>query len=66
MINCIPIADLKEHIQESTCTCNPIVFFENGEMIVVHYAFDGRHTIEEVNEILGNPQQTNKWAVVKA
>jgi hypothetical protein len=52
MINVLPLNDLKEHEEKSTCHCNPKVIFENGEMIIVHNSYDGREIIEEVNEIL--------------
>ena len=47
MTNILPINDLKEHIEDSTCECLPNVVFENGEMIVIHNSFDGREIIEE-------------------
>lgn len=47
------------------CTCCPNIIFENGEMIVIHMAFDGRHLVEEVNEILNNPQKQKQWEIVK-
>lgn len=51
-IHIYPLDDLKEHVLESTCDCQPTVSVENGELIVCHNAFDGRELIEEVNEIL--------------
>jgi len=51
-IHIYPLDDLKEHVLESTCECQPTVIIENGELIVCHNAFDGRELIEEVNEIL--------------
>ena len=47
MQNIIPLNDLKEHEENSTCSCNPEVFFENGDMIIIHNSFDGRENIEE-------------------
>jgi len=52
MINVIPIDDLKPHTEDSTCECQPRVYFENEEMIIIHSSFDGREALEEVNEIL--------------
>lgn len=52
MINIIPIDDLEEHKNNSTCKCNPKVIFENGEIILVHYAFDKRHITEEITKDL--------------
>ncbi len=42
MINIVPVNDLKEHTEESTCDCNPELVIENGEMILVHNAYDNR------------------------
>lgn len=52
MIHILPINDLQEHEEETTCKCEPRVIFENGEMIVVHNSFDGREAVEMANEIL--------------
>lgn len=49
-----PTDDLEPHEESTTCKCEPKVLHENGNMIVVHMAFDGRHVIEMVNEILNN------------
>lgn len=46
-IHILPINDLKEHEESSTCECNPKLMVENGEMIFVHNSFDGREEIEE-------------------
>lgn len=48
----LPINDLKEHEESSTCSCNPKVLTENGEMLFIHNAWDLREIIEETNEIL--------------
>jgi len=40
--NILPIDDIEEHEETTTCECQPDVSFENGEMIVVHNSFDGR------------------------
>lgn len=51
----LPVNDLKEHIEESTCECGPRVqVLENGEILIIHNAFDGREAVELANEILGN------------
>lgn len=47
-IHIVPINDLKEHEETSTCECCPRVEFENGEMIIIHNSFDGREKYEEV------------------
>lgn len=54
MINVLPINDLKEHTEDTTCECSPTWFEEGGEIIVVHNSFDGREAVEEANRILGN------------
>mgnify|MGYP003402519020 FL=1 len=41
-IHIIPINDLREHEELTTCDCSPKVEFENGEMIIIHNSFDGR------------------------
>ena len=48
MINILPINDLKEHTENSTCECNPSVEFENGEMIAIHNSYDGREFTEDL------------------
>lgn len=43
MINIIPIDDIKEHIEDSTCQCYPKVeILENGEIMIIHNSYDGR------------------------
>lgn len=44
----LPVNDIEEHTEESTCKCGPQVIFENGEMIIIHNSFDGREYIEEL------------------
>jgi hypothetical protein len=48
--NVLPVNDLKEHSNDSTCECHPKVIYENGEMIVVHNSYDGREHVEELIE----------------
>lgn len=48
MINILPINDLQEHTENSTCECNPKIEFENGEMIIIHNSYDGREHKEEL------------------
>jgi hypothetical protein len=50
MYNILPINDLKEHSENSTCECKPKVIYENGEMIVVHNSYDGREHKERLIE----------------
>jgi len=42
-IHIIPINDLKEHEESSTCECIPELIIENGEMLFVHNAYDNRN-----------------------
>jgi len=49
----LPVNDLKDHIDKSTCECIPTVkVIETGDMIVIHNSYDGREIVEEVNNIL--------------
>ena len=50
MINILPNNDLKEHIEDTTCECNPNLIFENGEMIVIHNSYDGREWKEQLSK----------------
>ena len=50
MINIIPLNDLKNHIEDTTCDCCPEVEFKNGEMIVIHNSFDGRELTENLTK----------------
>lgn len=39
----LPLNDLIEHIEESTCECFPDVeILENGDILIVHNSIDGR------------------------
>lgn len=52
MIHILPVSDLKEHEESSTCGCNPKIIEESGELICVHNSYDGREGLELANEIL--------------
>ena len=54
MYNILPINDLKEHLEDSTCECRPKIIYENGEMIIIHNSFDGREFIEILREVNEN------------
>jgi hypothetical protein len=55
MIHILPIDDLEPHIESGTsCKCNPKVEIEEGELIVIHNAFDLREVVEKVKSILTN------------
>lgn len=39
----LPINDLIEHEERSTCDCNPSVeIIEGGDLMIIHTALDGR------------------------
>ena len=43
MIHIIPINDLEEHIEDSTCPCGPSVeILEDGSLMITHNAYDNR------------------------
>jgi hypothetical protein len=43
IIHIVPILDVCSHNEQTTCDCHPSVeFTEDGDMIVIHNAFDGR------------------------
>lgn len=51
--NILPINDLKDHQEDSTCECEPMVeTLENGDIMIVHNSYDGREGLEMANEIL--------------
>lgn len=51
-----PLNDLKPHIEESTCECEPDIKFENGHMLVIHNSYDGREGLEEAKEVLNETE----------
>lgn len=45
----LPIDDLEEHEEESTCKCLPkSEILENGDIMLIHNSFDKREVIEEL------------------
>ena len=39
----LPINDLIEHEEASTCHCNPVAELqESGDFLIIHKAYDGR------------------------
>ena len=46
----IPVNDLKEHEDSSTCHCSPSVCLEGGDIFIVHNSYDGREIIERFIE----------------
>lgn len=47
MIHVIPIDDLKEHEESSSCNCTPTMIEVNGEFLFSHNSYDGRELIEQ-------------------
>jgi hypothetical protein len=41
-LHIIPINDLQEHEEASTCDCCPSAEIIDGDMIIIHNAYDGR------------------------
>lgn len=50
VIHILPVNDLKEHKESSTCECSPTLEVENGEMIFIHNSYDGRELVENDND----------------
>lgn len=45
----LPINDLEEHLEKSTCKCEPKVeLLEGGDLMVVHNCYDKRDVIERL------------------
>ena len=59
MYNILPVGDLKEHSEDSTCECHPRVIYENGEMIIIHNAFDHRELKEQLLDELNLQSKYN-------
>ena len=55
MIHILPVNDLKEHEELTTCECNPrIEILDDGEIMVIHNSYDGREYIEELVSNINN------------
>lgn len=52
MINVLPVNDIKEHTEDTTCECSPTVEYEGSEILVIHNSYDGREALEQAEEIL--------------
>jgi hypothetical protein len=46
----IPVNDLKEHEDSSTCHCQPQVSIEEGDIFIVHNSYDCREFKEQFIE----------------
>lgn len=57
MIHVYPVNDLEEHDTEHSaiCKCNPKVEIVEGEILIIHNAFDLREVVEKAEEILKQP-----------
>ena len=43
----LPVNDLEQHTEDSTCKCNPeLQIIDNGDMMIVHNSFDKRELKE--------------------
>jgi len=43
ILHILPVNDIKEHEEKSTCECYPEVeILENGDIMIIHNAYDGR------------------------
>lgn len=47
----LPINDIKDHVEQSTCPCEPEVVVEGGDLIIVHNSWDGREGLEQALEV---------------
>ena len=47
----------EDHHISWLCPCYPRIDFENGSVIVVHMALDGRHLVEQARAILNPPTE---------
>lgn len=56
MIHVVPINDLEEHSDDTTCKCNPVVEVHE-EILVIHNSFDGREKIEQLLEKVNEDQE---------
>ena len=55
MIHILPVNDLKEHEELTTCECKPrIEILDDGEIMVIHNSYDGREYIEELVSNINN------------
>ncbi len=54
VIHILPINDIEEHTEDTTCKCQPTVKKEGEDFIIIHHAFDGRTALEEAQRILNN------------
>lgn len=48
ILHIIPLNDLEEHEESSTCKCDPSAQIVNEEIIITHNSFDRRELIEKL------------------
>lgn len=48
----LPVDDIEEHEESSTCKCEPEVEKVEGDLLIIHNSFDGREAVEWANDIL--------------
>jgi len=51
-INVLPVGDIKSHIEDATCSCNPRVEIVGANLLIVHRAWDNRELFEEITRFL--------------
>lgn len=49
MYHVVPLNDIIEHEDSSTCQCCPTIVIKDGEMICIHNAMDNREDLEGLN-----------------
>lgn len=42
----LPVNDVEEHEESSTCKCEPRIEIAGGDMLMIHNSFDGRELLE--------------------
>jgi len=51
ILHVMPINDIREHIDKSTCPCGPTAELqESGDIIMLHNSWDGREFVEQLTE----------------
>lgn len=51
----LPTNDIDTHEESTICKCEPkLEILEDGDMMIIHNAFDGREIIELTNKIIND------------
>lgn len=59
--NILPVNDLIEHSNDSTCECHPVVeIMEDGDILCIHNSYDGRERKEELIKSIKEQFKYNK------